>query len=319
VTVRLRPVRPLLAVAGLSLVLTACTSGADPAVQSPSPTDAASSPVAGELPAVEVSEGPSGVTVVGGFGEVPEVTVPEGEPPTELIRETLVAGDGDLVAAGDLLVADYQGRTWDDEAAFDSSFERGEPAAFGIGVGAVIDGWDQALVGVPEGSRVLLSIPPELGYGEQGAGDDIPGGATLVFVVDVVESFGTDDLALGDPVGDLPDGLPTVTGDTQPTVDVSGADEPRQSQAVLINVGSGDPIEPGTTLVVEAVQVSFGTGETTFDSWTSTPLSLAPDAIPGLAEALEGQAVGSRVLALISAEDNNGDALAIVLDVLGAF
>jgi peptidylprolyl isomerase len=311
-----RPVRPILALAGLSLLLAACAG--DPASGEVSP-DAGASPGTTPAAAPVVSTEPSGVTVEGGFGEAPVITIPNGEPPTDLRVETLIPGEGDPVQSGDLLVADYEGQLWDDGSVFDSSFERGEPAAFGIGVEAVIPGWDQGLVGATEGSRVLLTIPPELGYGDGGAGEDIPGGATLVFVVDIVDAFGVTDLALGDPVEDVPQDLPVVTGDAEPTVDVSGAQAPRRSTAVLLNTGTGDPIEQDTTLVVEAVQVSFSSGETTFDSWSSTPLSVAPDAIPGVSEALEGQAIGSRVLALIAAEDNNGDALAIVLDVIGTF
>ncbi len=73
------------------------------------------------------------------------------------------------------------------ETPFDSSFSRGAPASFQIGVGAVVKGWDKALVGRAVGSRVLLSIPPDLGYGEKGnkqAG--IKGTDTLYFVVDIL-------------------------------------------------------------------------------------------------------------------------------------
>ena len=60
------------------------------------------------------------------------------------------------------------------------------PVAFPIGVGRLIKGWDQGLVGVPQGSRVLLVVPPDLGYGAKGSAPKIPGNATLVFVVDVL-------------------------------------------------------------------------------------------------------------------------------------
>merc|ERR1719220_1698849 len=70
---------------------------------------------------------------------------------------------------------------------FDSSRDRGETFEFVIGTGQVIEGWDKGLVGLCKGAKATLVIPPEMGYGDQGAGGDIPGGATLNFDVEVVE------------------------------------------------------------------------------------------------------------------------------------
>ena len=81
----------------------------------------------------------------------------------------------------------YLGQVYDGEAPFDSSYARGEPTSFQIGTGAVVKGWDEALVGRAVGSRVLLSIPPDLGYGEDGNKDaGITGTDTLYFVVDIL-------------------------------------------------------------------------------------------------------------------------------------
>ena len=82
--------------------------------------------------------------------------------------------------------ADYLGQVWDGNV-FDNSYDRGAPLSFQIGVGMVIPGWDEGLVGKRVGDRVLLSIPAELGYGERGVPQaGIPGGATLVFVTDIL-------------------------------------------------------------------------------------------------------------------------------------
>ena len=71
---------------------------------------------------------------------------------------------------------------------FDNSYDRGQPLSFPIGVGMVISGWDQGLVGQRVGSRVLLSIPPEFGYGSRGVPQaGIGGEDTLVFVVDIID------------------------------------------------------------------------------------------------------------------------------------
>uniref|UniRef100_A0A023FNX4 peptidylprolyl isomerase n=1 Tax=Amblyomma cajennense TaxID=34607 RepID=A0A023FNX4_AMBCJ len=81
---------------------------------------------------------------------------------------------------GDVLSMHYTGTLLDGKE-FDSSRSRGEPFRFQIGVGQVIKGWDQGLLDMCVGDKRKLTVPPSLGYGEQGAGDRIPPGSTLVF------------------------------------------------------------------------------------------------------------------------------------------
>jgi peptidylprolyl isomerase len=108
------------------------------------------------------------------------------EPADRLRIAPLVQGDGAKVEKGQTIVVNYLGQVYGGKAPFDSNFS-GEPASFQIGKGAVIKGWDQALVDRAVGSRVLLSIPPDLGYGEQGNPDaGIKGTDTLYFVVDIL-------------------------------------------------------------------------------------------------------------------------------------
>ena len=107
-------------------------------------------------------------------------------PTGELIATTLVKGDGAKVTSGQTLTVDYLGQVYNADAPFDESYSK-EPAEFPIGVGQVIDGWDQRLVGRTVGSRVILEIPPAQGYGKPGneqAG--IKGTDTLFFVVDIL-------------------------------------------------------------------------------------------------------------------------------------
>lgn len=106
--------------------------------------------------------------------------------PSKLQVIPLVEGTGDPVKQGDEVTVDYYGAVWGNEdKAFDESYSR-DPATFGLTEGGLIDGWVQGLDGVDVGSRVMLVIPPKLGYGKQGAGEDIPPNSTLVFVVDVL-------------------------------------------------------------------------------------------------------------------------------------
>ncbi|GAB2877387.1 FKBP-type peptidyl-prolyl cis-trans isomerase [Streptomyces mayteni] len=119
-------------------------------------------------------------------GEPATVTMPEGqEPPAELQEQVLIQGDGPEVTAGQALVVQYTGVTWESGEKFDSSWDRESASAFQIGTGQVVQGWEQGLVGKNVGDRVLLVIPPDLGYGEQEQGG-IPANSTLVFVVDIV-------------------------------------------------------------------------------------------------------------------------------------
>lgn len=97
-----------------------------------------------------------------------------------------VEGAGDTPAEGQTVVVHYSG--WlEDGTPFDSSLQRGEPFSFALGQGQVIDGWDEGLSTMKVGGKRQLIIPAELGYGEAGAGNLIPPGATLVFEVELLE------------------------------------------------------------------------------------------------------------------------------------
>lgn len=89
--------------------------------------------------------------------------------------------------AGMQVAVHYQGRL-EDGTVFDDSHKRGEPISFTLGKGQVIKGWDQGIEGMEIGEKRTLTIPPELGYGEQGAGDVIPPNATLIFDVELVSA-----------------------------------------------------------------------------------------------------------------------------------
>jgi peptidylprolyl isomerase len=115
------------------------------------------------------------------FGDAPRT------PPRQLQVIPLIEGTGPEVQEGQQVTVNYFASVWGKgDAPFDNSYERGEPTTFPLAKGNLIDGWVQGLEGVPVGSRVMLIIPPRLGYGAEGGGPDIPGNATLVFVIDVL-------------------------------------------------------------------------------------------------------------------------------------
>ncbi len=122
----------------------------------------------------------------------PQVTIPAGtKPPTALVADTLIHGSGETVQSGHTLLIEYTGVDWNTGKNFDSSFTRKQAFSTVIGGGKVIAGWDQGLVGKHVGDRVLLVIPPALGYGPSGGQSSAGIGKddTLVFVVDIVDEL----------------------------------------------------------------------------------------------------------------------------------
>ena len=87
---------------------------------------------------------------------------------------------------GDTLHMHYTGTLHADGSQFDSSIPRGQPFTFPLGAGRVIKGWDQGLVGMCEGEKRKLIIPPQLGYGASGSPPKIPGDSVLVFEVELL-------------------------------------------------------------------------------------------------------------------------------------
>ncbi|KAI9256830.1 FK506-binding protein 2B [Helicostylum pulchrum] len=113
------------------------------------------------------------------------------EPPTILqvgIKKRIPAEDCPIRSSnGDQLSMHYTGTLFDTGAKFDSSLDRNQPLVFEIGQGRVIQGWEQGLLNMCVGEKRRLVIPPSLGYGDRGAGNSIPGGATLVFDVELID------------------------------------------------------------------------------------------------------------------------------------
>tara|TARA_B100000427_G_C15502792_1_gene592725 strand:- start:823 stop:1161 length:339 start_codon:yes stop_codon:yes gene_type:complete len=104
-----------------------------------------------------------------------------------LIIENIDTGDGTEAQDYNKVVVNYTGKL-EDGSIFDSSLKQGrEPFTFTLGVGSVIKGWDIGVKGMKVGGKRRLTIPPELGYGDKGAGSVIPAGATLIFEIDLLK------------------------------------------------------------------------------------------------------------------------------------
>ena len=104
----------------------------------------------------------------------------------ELIIEDTLVGEGDIAAKKDTLKMHYTGKL-ENGKVFDSSHNRGEPLKFKLGVGQVIQGWDDGIAGMKVGGKRTLTIPPHMAYGERGAGASIPPHSTLIFDIELVE------------------------------------------------------------------------------------------------------------------------------------
>ena len=116
----------------------------------------------------------------------PAIPTPTGTPPTDLVTQDVVVGEGRPARSGDQVEVHYVGVSYSTAKQFDSSWDRGVPFDFPLGAGRVIRGWDFGVVGMREGGRRTLVIPPSLGYGPRGMGPIAPD-ETLVFVVDLVK------------------------------------------------------------------------------------------------------------------------------------
>jgi peptidylprolyl isomerase len=149
-------------------------------------TSASPSPAATEAPTAANTD-----AIVAGISKntkkKPKIVKPAGDPPADLVIKDIVKGKGPKAKAGDTLTMQYVGVAWSSGEQFDASWDRGKAFPFQLGAGMVIPGWDQGMVGMRKGGRRLLVIPPDLGYGDAGAGGVIGPNETLVFAVDLVK------------------------------------------------------------------------------------------------------------------------------------
>lgn len=165
---------PTVAAAAVVLVFTACNTP-------PASVDDGAEEPEGTSEELDLATKPDLTTVL---------TDDRGEPPSSLQLTDVVEGAGDAAADGDALTVHYVGASWSSGAQFDATWDRSQPYSFTLGAATNIDGWEQGLRGMREGGRRVLVIPPDLAYGDRGAGDDIAPGETIVFIIDLLEVAG---------------------------------------------------------------------------------------------------------------------------------
>ncbi|MCF3121334.1 FKBP-type peptidyl-prolyl cis-trans isomerase [Streptomyces arenae] len=302
----------LLAVPAGLLTLAGC--GDDKADKAKSKTSDSPSNSPSAPPTAKIVDGPlPEITKGTKFGEKPTVAKGPGKASSDLAVKTLIEGKGKEVVKGDYLQADYLGQIWATAKVFDNSYDRGNPTVFPIGVGQVIPGWDQALVGKKIDSRVELAIPPKMGYGEEGnkqAG--IKGSDTLVFVVDIVDTFNAKSSAKGKEVAQSNKDLPKVGTNTDgkaPSIDVPKTDAPKKLVASYVLEGDGDVVKETDSLLCQYKGVLWADGKEFDSSYKSGQLAQfqLAQVVKGWAQGLTGKKVGSRVLIVIPPELGYGD------------
>jgi peptidylprolyl isomerase len=295
--------------AALLLALSACSSSSSPGKKA-SPSGA-----------------PSGTalfpTVKGSYGNKPALTFANANPSKSLQVKVLSEGSGPVVSSGQLLIADYLGQIWRGKV-FDNSYDRKEPIATPIGLGAVIKGWDLGLVGKRVGSRVLLVIPPADGYGSAGSsGAGIKGTDTLAFVIDIVSTYSKTDIGDKKAVPQVVATAPvTVTGalGVRPKVAIAkGAVLPKAAKTVVLAKSTGAPTKAGfVVLQYEAEYYNNTLADSTFERGQpqATAVGVAGQANPF--DGVIGVPIGSRVLITTPVQDTSGKTtgVAIVADII---
>ncbi|WP_330456829.1 FKBP-type peptidyl-prolyl cis-trans isomerase [Streptomyces sp. NBC_00820] len=298
--------------AGL-VTLSACGDDKSPS----SKASVSASPSASAPPPPKIVDGPlPAITAGTKFGEKPTVAKGSGEPSKDLAVRTVIAGGGRAVAENDFIQANYLGQIWSTGKVFDNSFDRHRPLVMQLAQGSIIDGWRYGLTGKKTGSRVEMAVPPQWGYGTSGnARAGIKGTDTLVFVIDVIDSFNSKSSAKGKAVPQSDAALPTVGTNTDgaaPKVTVPKTDPPKQLVSNYVLEGDGAEVKADQTLLCQFQGLVWDGGKTFEQTYGSGRLSQfsveqMQQVVKGLAQGVTGKKVGSRVLVVVPPDLAYGD------------
>ncbi len=299
-----------LVVALLTLLLSACHSGATPTA-SASPTDTQFVPTASASASGSASASPSthpsitpstnldGISVTGDFGKPPTVNIPAPWAIDKTQSKTIVQGTGGTVTASSMIEVNYWGANGYTGKVFDESFSANKPISYAVS--GFITGFQTGVIGQKVGSRVLIGITGPDGYDSSGgnANIGIQVGDCLVFVVDILSVSATG--PSGATVTPPPD-LPTVSGDLKaPVVTIDTKATPPSTLTVqpLIK-GTGKAVTAASTIRVDYAEYAWSTGKLVKQTYGYAPLDGAlSSTIPGWQTGLVGQTVGSRVLLIV--------------------
>jgi peptidylprolyl isomerase len=245
----------------------------------------------------------------------PTVSLPT-EMPTELVITDITEGEGEAAVEGSTVYVYYVGVLSKDGDRFDGNFG-GDPYAVTLGTGAVIDGWDQGLIGVKAGGRRQLDIPADLAYGSAGSGEDIPPDSAISFVIDVVAI------------------VPPIDPADAPEITIEGAENVAALVSDDLVEGEGAEAKSGSNVLVHIIAFNAATGEELASTWGDpSPVALLLEeggSLPGLIDGIPGMKVGGRRQLTIPFADAFGTEgnssmklpastdLVVVIDLLSTF
>lgn len=304
-----------------------------------SKASAAPSASASSVPPPKIVDGPlPAITAGTKFGEKPTVAKGSGDPSKDLAVKTVIAGSGRTVAENDFIQANYLGQIWSTAKVFDQSYDR-TPLLMQLAQGSIIDGWRYALAGKKAGSRVLMAVPPTWGYGTAGnAQAGIKGTDTLVFVVDVINSFNSKSSSTGKEVAQSDAALPKVGTNTDgkaPSIDIPKTDPPKTLVSNYVLEGDGPAVTASQTVLCQFKGEVWDSGkafEQTYESGRLAQFAIEQmqEVVKGLAQGITGKKIGSRLLIVVPpdlAYGNNppsggvvkkGSTLVFTVDLLAA-
>ncbi|MER7933642.1 FKBP-type peptidyl-prolyl cis-trans isomerase [Streptomyces sp. NPDC093272] len=281
-----------------------------------SKASAAPSASASSVPPPKIVDGPlPAITAGAKFGEKPTVAKGSGDPSKDLAVKTVIAGSGRTVAENDFIQANYLGQIWSTAKVFDQSYDR-TPLLMQLAQGSIIDGWRYALAGKKAGSRVLMAVPPTWGYGTAGnAQAGIKGTDTLVFVVDVINSFNSKSSSTGKEVAQSDAALPKVGTNTDgkaPSIDIPKTDPPKTLVSNYVLEGDGPAVTASQTVLCQFKGEVWDSGkafEQTYESGRLAQFAIEQmqEVVKGLAQGITGKKIGSRLLIVVPPDLAYGD------------
>ena len=277
----------------LCLALAACGSGKSKDQLSSRPT-----PSAGEC--APSGSGSTDLT------KKPEVQTPTASAPSETTLIDIVCGTGEAAKVGSKVEVQYLGVLYNDAKEFDSSWANGgEPFKLTVG-GQVIPGFSKGITGMKVGGRREVIIPAKDGYGAEGSPPAIPGGATLIFVIDLVK---IQPPAPRTPC--TPSGQGTTDLSKKPVVTVPTTPPPTETTTIDIVCGSGAQADEGSAVEVKYVGVLYANGKEFDSSWSrggTFPFTVGSGVVTGFSTGVTGMKVGGRREIIIPAKDGYGAA-----------